>query len=254
MWPTVSMSPTRGTTPVNELNRNARCAGLLYLLVILAAPVRLVYIPAKLFVSGDTGATIANVAAHETLFRFGIFCDLASGVLMLFLTLALHRLFANVDRKLATLMVILGGVLPAALYFFNVLNDAAVLLIARGPDFLSVFDQPQRDALALLFLKLHGQEIGAAMVFWGLWLLPLAWLVLRSGFLPKVFGWGLILNGLAYLAQSVTWSVLPQFDDIVTSVSMPLQLIEILFMLWLLVLGARRTLRGRPVPFPATST
>jgi hypothetical protein len=254
MWPTVSMSPTRGTTPVNELNRNARCAGLLYLLVILAAPVRLVYIPAKLFVSGDTGATIANVAAHETLFRFGIFCDLASGVLMLFLTLALHRLFANVDRKLATLMVILGGVLPAALYFFNVLNDAAVLLIARGPDFLSVFDQPQRDALALLFLKLHGQEIGAAMVFWGLWLLPLAWLVLRSGFLPKVFGWGLILNGLAYLAQSVTWSVLPQFDDIVTSVSMPLQLIEILFMLWLLVLGARRTLRGRPAPFPATST
>jgi hypothetical protein len=248
------MSPTRGTTPVNELNRNARCAGLLYLLVILAAPVRLVYIPAKLFVSGDTGATIANVAAHETLFRFGIFCDLASGVLMLFLTLALHRLFANVDRKLATLMVILGGVLPAALYFFNVLNDAAVLLIARGPDFLSVFDQPQRDALALLFLKLHGQEIGAAMVFWGLWLLPLAWLVLRSGFLPKVFGWGLILNGLAYLAQSVTWSVLPQFDDIVTSVSMPLQLIEILFMLWLLVLGARPTLRGRPVPFPATST
>jgi hypothetical protein len=248
------MSPTRGTTPVNELNRNARCAGLLYLLVILAAPVRLVYIPAKLFVSGDTGATIANVAAHETLFRFGIFCDLASGVLMLFLTLALHRLFANVDRKLATLMVILGGVLPAALYFFNVLNDAAVLLIARGPDFLSVFDQPQRDALALLFLKLHGQEIGAGMVFWGLWLLPLAWLVLRSGFLPKVFGWGLILNGLAYLAQSVTWSVLPQFDDIVTSVSMPLQLIEILFMLWLLVLGARPTLRGRPVPFPATST
>jgi hypothetical protein len=185
------MSPTRGTTPVNELNRNARCAGLLYLLVILAAPVRLVYIPAKLFVSGDTGATIANVAAHETLFRFGIFCDLASGVLMLFLALALHRLFANVDRKLATLMVILGGVLPAALYFFNVLNDAAVLLIARGPDFLSVFDQPQRDALALLFLKLHGQEIGAAMVFWGL---------------------------------------------------------------WLLVLGARPTLRGRPVPFPATST
>jgi hypothetical protein len=248
------MSPTRGTTPVSKSNRKARVAGLLYLLVILAAPVRLVYIPAKLFVSGDTGATVANVAAHETLFRFGIFCDLASGVLMLFLALALHRLFANVDRKLATLMVVLGGVLPAALYFFNVLNDAAVLLIARGPDFLSVFDKPQRDALALLFLKLHGQEIGAAMVFWGLWLLPLAWLVLRSGFLPKVFGWGLILNGLAYLAQSATWSVLPQFDDIVTSVSMPLQLIEILFMLWLLVFGARRTLRGRPAPFPATST
>jgi len=235
-------------------NRNARIAGLLYLLVILAAPIRLVYIPMTLFVSGDAGATIANIAAHESLFRFGIFCDMASGVLMLFLTLAFYRLFDGVDRKLATLMVILGGILPAAIYFFNVLNDVAVLLIARGPDFLSVFDRPQRDALALLFLKLHGQEIGAAMVFWGLWLLPLAWLVLRSGFLPKIFGWGLALNGLAYLAQSVTWSVLPQLDDLVTRIAVPLQFVEIFFMLWLLVFGARRTLRSQSASFFARST
>lgn len=235
-------------------NRSARIAGLLYLLVIIAAPIRLVYIPATLFVTGDATATVANITAHETLFRFGMFSDMASGVLMLFLTLAFYRLFAQVDRKLATLMVILGGILPATLYFFNVLNDVAVLLIARGPDFLSVFDKPQRDALALLFLKLHGQEIGAAMVFWGLWLLPLALLVLRSGFLPKVFGWGLILNGLAYLAQSITWSALPQLDDLVTRIATPLQFIEILFMLWLLVFGARRTLRRTPAMLPAAST
>ena len=235
-------------------HRNARIAGLLYLLVILAAPVRLVYIPMKLFVAGDAGATMANIVAHEGLFRFGIFCDLASGVLMLFLTLAFCRLFGNAERRLAVLMVVLGGVLPAALYFFNVLNDAAVLLIARGPDFLSVFDKPQRDALAVLFLKLHGQEIGAAMVFWGLWLLPLAMLILRSPFLPKIFAWGLALNGLAYLAQSVTWSVLPQFDDVVTRIAAPLQFIEILFMVWLLAFGARRTFRSQPAGFPATST
>jgi len=235
-------------------NRNARIAGLLYLLVIMAAPVRLVYIPMQLFITGDAGATMANIAAHETLFRFGIFCDLITGVLMLFLTLAFYRLFAHVDRKLAALTVILGGVLQAAIYFFNVLNDAAVLLIARGPDFLAVFDKPQRDALALLFLKLHGQEIGAAMVFWGLWLLPLALLILRSSFLPRIFAWGLILNGLAYLAQSITWSVLPQFDEVVSRISAPLQFIEILFMLWLLAFGARRTFRSQPANFPAAST
>lgn len=235
-------------------NRNARIAGLLYLLVIMAAPVRLVYIPMQLFITGDAGATMANIATHETLFRFGIFCDLITGVLMLFLTLAFYRLFAHVDRKLAALTVIVGGVLQAAIYFFNVLNDAAVLLIARGPDFLAVFDKPQRDALALLFLKLHGQEIGAAMVFWGLWLLPLALLILRSSFLPRIFAWGLILNGLAYLAQSITWSVLPQFDEVVSRISAPLQFIEILFMLWLLAFGARRTFRGQPANFPAAST
>lgn len=242
------------TPDTRTLHRSARIAGLLFLLVILAAPVRLVYIPTKLFVTGDSAATIANIAMHEALFRFGMFCDLASGVLMLGLTLALYRLFQDTDRRLATLVVILGGVMPAALYFFNVLNDVAVLLIARGPDFLAVFDPPQRNALALLFLKLHGQEIGAAMVFWGLWLLPLARLVLRSGFLPRIFGWGLILNGMAYLAQSITWSLLPQFDEIATRIAAPLQFIEILFMLWLLACGARRTLRQPPANLPATST
>lgn len=239
---------------MTDLNRKARIAGLLYLLVVLVAPVRLVYIPTTLFVSGDTAATIANITSHEALFRFGIFCDMAAGVLMLMLTLAFQRLFDGVDCKLATLMVIVGGILPAALYFFNVLNDVAVLLIARGPDFLSVFDKPQRDALALLFLKLHGQEIGAAMVFWGLWLLPLAMLILRSGLLPKIFGWGLALNGLAYLAQSITWSVLPQFDDVVTRIAFPLQFGEVALMLWLLLFGARRTLHRPPAILPTAST
>lgn len=233
---------------MNPLDRNARIAGLLFLLLVLTAPIRLVYIPATLFVSGNAGATIANIAAHETLFRFGIFADLLAGVFTLLVTLALYCLFASVDRRLTTLVVILGGIFPTAIYFFNVLNDAAVLLIARSPDFLSVFDKPQRDALAFLFLRLHGLEIGAAMVFWGLWLLPLAALILRSGFLPKFLGWLLILNGFAYLAQSVTWSLLPQFDNMVTRIAAPLQFAEVLFMLWLLIMGARPGFRRRPDP------
>ncbi|WHZ18142.1 MAG: hypothetical protein OJF55_000291 [Rhodanobacteraceae bacterium] len=235
------------------LTRHARIAGALFLLLIVVAPIRLVLIPTTLFAPGDAGTTLANIAAHETLFRIGIFSDLLAGVLTLLVTLALHRLFADVDRRLATLVVILGGILPTAIYFFNVLNDAAVLLIARAPDFLSVFDKPQRDGLAMLFLKLHGQEIGAAMVFWGLWLLPLAGLVLRSGFLPRLLGWWLVLNALAYLAQSVTWSVLPQFDDVITRIAFPLQFGEVALMLWLLLFGARSSLRRPPAILPTTS-
>ena len=237
------------------LSRRARIAGALFLLLIVAAPIRLVIIPTTLFAPDDAGATLANIAAHETLFRIGILSDLLAGILTLFVTLALYRLFARTDRRLAILVVILGGVLPTAIYFFNVLNDAAVLLIARAPDFLAVFDKPQRDALAMLFLKLHSQEIGAAMVFWGLWLLPLAGLVLRSGFLPRFLGWWLVLNALAYLAQSVTWSVLPQFDDVVTRIAFPLQFGEValMLMLWLLLFGAHSTLRRLPATLPTAS-
>lgn len=234
-------------------NTNARIAGFMFLLLVLVAPFRLIHVPGVLFVAGDATSTVRNIAEHETLFRLGVFSDLLAGIFTLFVTLALYRLFADVDRRLAALVVILGGILPTAIYFFNVVNDAAALLFVRAPDFLSVFDQPQRDALAMLFLKLHGQTIGAAMVFWGLWLLPLAGLILRSGFLPRFLGWWLVLNALAYLAQSVTWSLLPRFDDLVTRIAFPLQFGEVALMLWLLLFGARRTLRSQPATFPTAS-
>lgn len=234
-------------------NTNARIAGFMFLLLVLVAPFRLIHVPDVLFVAGDATSTVRNIAEHETLFRLGIFSDLLAGLFTLFVTLALYRLFADVDRRLAALVVILGGILPTAIYFFNVVNDAAALLIVRAPDFLSVFDQPQRDAMAMLFLKLHGQTIGAAMVFWGLWLLPLAGLILRSGFLPRFLGWWLVLNALAYIAQSVTWSLLPRFDDLVTRIAFPLQFGEVALMLWLLLFGARRTLRSQPASFPTAS-
>jgi hypothetical protein len=77
-----------------------------------------------------------------------------------------------VDQYLAVLVVILGGVLPAALDFFIVLNDAAALILVRGADFLAAFDKPQRDALAMLFLRMDDQEVLAAEILWGLWLIP----------------------------------------------------------------------------------
>lgn len=224
---------------MTSIRRNARIAGFFYLLIVLAAPVRLIYIPGKLFVHGDAAATAHNIAAHETLFRLGIASDLFCGVVLIFLVLAFHRLFKSVDRGLAVLVVILGGVLPAAIYFFNVLNDAAALLLVHSADFLNVFEPVQRNALAMLFLRLHGQEIVAAEVLWGLWLFPLGMLVMRSGFLPRILGIWLLLNGLAYLALSATGLLLPRYEDTVSTIAAPVQLGEVAFMLWLLVMGAK---------------
>src|SRR5260370_26678836 len=120
------------------------------------------YIPRKLLVRCKGPATADNIAAQETLFRLGIAGDLFTGTMVIFVALAFYRLFKAVDQNLAVLMVILGGVLPSAIYFFNVLNDAAALMLVRGADFLSVFEKPQRDALAILFLNLHGQGVVSA--------------------------------------------------------------------------------------------
>jgi len=223
---------------MNSTRDPGRVAGLLYLL-LLAAPLRLMYIPNKLFVTGNATATANNIRAHETLFRLGIVGDLFCGVALIFLVLALYRLFKGVDQHLAVLMVIVGGVLPSAIDFFNVLNDAAALMLVRGADFLSVFSMPQRDALAMLFLRLHHQEVVAAEILWGLWLLPLGILAYRSRFMPRFLGIWLVINGFAYIASSFAGLLFPQYEEMVSNFLFPALLGELAFMLWLVIKGAR---------------
>ncbi len=224
---------------MTPLSKQARIVGFLYLLLAIVGPIRLVYIPTKLFVHGDAAATAANIQAHETLFRLGIGADLAGAVILVYLALAFYKFFKDVDQYQAVLLVITGGALPSALYFVNTVNDAAALALVNGADYLNVFSEPQRFALARFFLDLHYLLIVGAEVLWGVWLFPMAVLTLRSGFLPKFLGWWLILNGISYLVQSFTGVFLPQFDDRVANWSFPFQLGELAFLLWLLVMGAK---------------
>ena len=221
------------------LSRNARIAGFLYL-TLMTAPLRLIYIPSKLFVAGDASATANNIAAHEMLFRLGILSDLFTATMGIFLTLALYRLFKGVDEGLARLMVILGAFMVTPIYFVNTMNDAAALLLARGADFLSVLDKPQRDALVMVFIRMHGQGVLANEVFWGLWLFPFGVLVYRSRFLPRVLGVWLMLNCFAYLATSVTGILWPHYEQRVSTWVFPVMLGELAIMLWLIVMGAKQ--------------
>lgn len=225
---------------MTPLNTQARLAGFLYLLICLVGPLRLIYIPTALFVSGNPAQTAANIATHETLFRWGMFGDLFIGTVLIFVVLALYRLLKPAGPVLAVLVVVLGGLLPSAIYFINTANDAAALILIRGAPFLDAFSQAQRESLAMLFLRVHRDVITAAETLWGLWLIPLALLVWRCGFLPRVLAVWLMLNALAYVAQSFAGFVMPHLSDRLDTFCFPLQLGEVAFMLWLLAFGARR--------------
>jgi len=225
---------------MSSTRRNpGRVAGLWYLLLCLLGPVRLMYIPGKLFVHGNASATASNIAAHEWLFRFGIISDLLCGVVLIFLVLAFYRLFKEVDPNLAALVVIFGGVMPALIDFVGVVSDAGALMFVRGADFLSVFDKPQRDALAMLFLRLHDQQNTAAEILWGVWLFPLALLVYRSRFLPRFLGVWLVINGIAYVILSFTGELVPQYQNKMFLFSQPALFGELALMLWLVIKGAK---------------
>ena len=223
---------------MNTLSSKARLAGFFYLLVILIAPLRLVYIPSKLFVSGDAAATIHGIATHEMLFRMGIASDLVTGAVSLMLTFALYRLFKDVHKNWALLMLMLGF-MDTPLYFFNTLNDMATLILVQGPDFLNAFNPAQREGLATMFIQMHSTMTFASEIFWGLWLFPLAALIYRSGFLPRFLAIWLTINGCAYLALSYAGLLQPEYNDLVTGIAFPCQLGEVAFALWILFKGAK---------------
>jgi len=236
---------------MSSTHNPGRVAGFWYLFLCVIGPLRLIYIPSKLFVPESATATVNNIAAHEWLFRFGIVGDLVCGVILIFLVMAFYRLFQGVDRDLAVLVVIFGGVMPSLIIFVGVVSDAGALMVVRGADFLSVFDKPQRDALVMLLLRLRDHQNTAAEILWGVWLLPLAILVYRSRFLPRFLGVWLVIAGFAYVIMSFTGFLFPQYQDKVFSISQPALFGELALMLWLVIKGARPPALDAPAASPA---
>ena len=213
-----------------------RFAGLLYVLTGIPGFFAIEYVPGKLIVDGNAAATANNIATSETLFRLGIAGQLICQAGFIFVALALYYLFKGVNRRHASLMVTLV-VLGIPIAFLNELNSIAALVLVRGADFLSIFEKPQRDALAMLFLNLHFYGFVVAEIFSGLWLLPLGLLVYRSRFLPRFMGVWLAIGGFAWVILSLTGVLLPQYYDKVFTYTQPAVFGEIAFMLWLVIKG-----------------
>jgi hypothetical protein len=137
--------------------------------------------------------------------------------------------------------------LSSALGLVTVLfNAAALLVLSHGGPF-AAFDTHMREAIGMLLVQMHGQAHGINQMFWGLWLLPFGWLVVRSRFLPRWLGYWLMLDGVAWMFVSVTWFLSPGYSDALFRYLQPVFMAEIAAMLWLLIVGARER------PLAATS-
>jgi Domain of unknown function (DUF4386) len=221
---------TTRTAETSPLFR-ARLAGFLYLLVNLPAPFALIYLPSRLIVSGDAGATANNIMASESLFRLGIVSILLNSIANIFLVLALWQLLKVVNKNMASLMVIFSLV-AVPIGMLSELNNLAVLLLLSGADYLKVFSGEQLQALAYLFLRLHTQGYNIALIFWGLWLFPMGYLVFKSGFLPRILGILLMIACFGYVIQSFA-----AFLGYNLSIIFYTGWGELLLLMWLLIKG-----------------
>ena len=229
---------------MNSVQRQARKAGLLYLLMAVVAPIGLLYVPGRVFVAGDPATTASNIRASESLLRLGIVSELLHQTIAIFLVLALYRLFKPVNESHARLLVVLGALVSVPIVFVSVLNEIAALALTRGLEYQKLFDQAQLDALAYLFLYLHGQGIVVASIFWGLWLFPFGSLVIRCGFIPRVLGVLLFIAGTAYVIGAITTLAMPHHAPLVARFISPLVAAELPIIIWLVIWGAKPAASG----------
>jgi hypothetical protein len=186
----------------------------------------------QLGVSGDAAATAHNILAHESTFRLGFALGLISTACYVAVTALFYQLFRPVSRSLA-LLAVCFSLMGLAIQTFGSLLQLAPLVVLGGSPYLGVFNVRQLQALALLFLNLNAQVGSIALVFDGLFLFLIGYLIFRSTFLPRILGALVAFAGLGWLSFLSP----PLANSLYTYIQVLGVLAEASLMLWLLVMG-----------------
>ncbi len=223
---------------MNTNKKIARMAGLFYLIFILLSILAMLLGGSRMIILGNAVETAQNITTSEGLFRLGFMSDLLSAVFFLLAAWALYVLLKPVNKNFALLFLLLnlGGV---AVQSLNLLNQFAALLLLGSGDYLSAFQAGQVQVMALFFLNLHENGFMIAQIFYSTWLLPLGYLIYKSGFLPKFLGILVLADFVCWLVYFFQYFLLPNFT-VITYLSFPVGfLAEFGLALWLLIMGSK---------------
>jgi hypothetical protein len=198
-------------TTTASTNAQGRLGGLLWFLTALTGGFGMFYIRSKVLVPGDASATAAHIVASEFWFRAAIVSILFSQVFFLFFGLTLCRLFKDVDRRTATVLLV-SSMMTVGIAVVNVLNLFGALVVLTQADYSKVFTPEQLNAVATFFLRMNGSfGQGLLEIFWTPFYLCFGLLILKSRFLPKILGILLMIMSIGYAINIFTKFLVPQF-------------------------------------------
>jgi len=213
-----------------------RLAGALYLAIIVLGIGSEAALRAPLIDLGNAAASAAAIRDAAGTFRLSAAADLVMALCDVALAVLLFMLFRPVAPILA-LTAMVFRLVQAAIISANLIHlQAALLLIAGGPD-LATLAPDEASALATLFLALHGHGYDLGLAFFGINSVLTGVLIWMSGLVPRAIGAGLIAAGAVYLTGSGLRLLAPAMVDAFMPAYGVAVIAETAFCLWLLVLG-----------------
>ena len=219
-----------------ELVRTARTTGLLYLGLAITGLLSYMLVRNQLFVADDPEATLANLTQHESLARLGIVMEMGVVITQALVALWFYRLFNRVNAFAAGSIAAFGLVNAVAILVSSALL-ATALDVSQDAS-LTVSGGAAATAQLLYVVSGHLWIIGG--IFFGLWLIPMGWLARRSGWMPSLLGWILMIGGVGYVANALLSYLLPDAGLAVDLLNTPATVGELWMVGYLCLRGIRR--------------
>lgn len=217
----------------------ARIAGILYLLIIVFGLIAQILVRDTLVDYTNATVTAQNILASEFWFRFGFVSELMMLVCDIGVTTILYILLREYNKNLSILSTLLR---LASIIILAVvaLSHYVALFFLKSEAYLNVFSSDQLAAFALLSVNVHGSGYNISLLFFGIHLLILGYLIYKSAYFPSVLAILLMIGGLSYFINSITWFLFPAFvKTIYPGILIPCFIGELLFSLWLLIKGVK---------------
>jgi len=216
-----------------NVQRYARIAGVLFLLSLVAGGFGEAYVPSKLIVSADPTATVANLRNFDFLYRLGFAAFLIESLCDITLVLILYALLKPVSKELSLLAAFFGLIGTALFAFAELFYFAPPLILGRA--YLNTFTPDQLNSLALLSLKFYGYAGMIFTAYYGMSWIVRAYLIFRSGYLPKLLGVLMAIGGIGFVVRNFLLVLAPAYaSDLLLMLMFPGGLI---MTVWLLVKG-----------------
>jgi hypothetical protein len=226
------------TIDQSQTRRNARIAGLLYLALGITGAYSMIGIIPQLVIPGSMESTISNIQRSTGLFRLGFVSNIVSQVIFLYLVVALYKLFVKIDKTQARILLVLV-VTSVPVTFVAMLAYLVPGVLLSGAEYLSAFNLEQLKALSMVFLDIHRIGLLTVEIYWGLWLLPLGILIIKSGFFPKILGYLEFAACFGYVLAFFLGILAPEGLPVLKTISTIAIYGEMPFIFWILILGAR---------------
>lgn len=217
---------------MQSVNKVARVTGILYFLVVLAGILSEIIVGNFIIVPGDITTTVNHITTYESIFRLSFIISMTRFAVFILLVLALYKLFRPVNKDLSLIMAVFALVsISIGMVSLLFQYAAPLLLISNG--YSSLFTTDQWHAQVLFFINMQMLGDKASQIL-AIWLLPLGYLIYKSGFFPKILGVLMVIAGLGYVTDFLIFFLLPNLDWQVAGFAF---LGELPFPLWLLIKG-----------------